>query len=372
MNENKAVEEIKPELVWLDLNKEEMQAYLKDKYSTLSKYISLRGNTNDIDPTYWIQINSRAMLENYAIDDFIFEPDVVDPNDPWPRAPVFIRVAKINELDYLIGFSKHRLLDTFEYYIHIHRLLPVQDTMYYRIVHEKVLREVVEEAFKKCLTVEYQEKDPFCQVVNKLNEAKEGFTMSLALYPIGYYDDYHPVLMLLKLLLKTEAGCVRVKLNTIDDIKTWLDALPIPDNLKMDWEEYRPEIETMMINHLQFHQTYTHKDTKRTQISRRYKYQTQYDKDYPREMIALLKYRLRLMPTYFTATCYQFKRPELMDEWDMGRDRWSLSISIVMDIPEQLKTVYENVIEDTVKGTIDLPISEIAEVLEPVPDELPF
>lgn len=373
MNENKAVEEIKPELVWLDLNKEEMQAYLKDKYTTVGKYVSIRGNLNDIDPTYWIQINSRTMLENHTIDDFLFIPDVDDPNDPWPRAPVFIRIAKINELDYFIGFSKHQIQDTkFEYYINIHRLLPVQDTLCYPVIHEKILRETVEEAFKKCLTVEYQEKDPFRQVVNKLNKAEKGIMMSLALNPIGYYDDYHPVLKLIKLLVETKEGRVRVKLNTVDDVKTWLDVLPIPDNLKMDWEEYRPEIETMVINYLQFHQAHTHENTKRTNISRRYKYQTQYNQPYPIKMIALLKYRLRLMPSYFTATCLQLKRPELLDEWNMGKDRWSLTISIAMDIPEQLKTVYENVIDDTIKGTIDLPISEIAEVLEPVPDELPF
>ena len=372
MNENKAVEEIKPELVWLDLNKEEMQAYLKDKYTTVGKYVSIKGKSNDIDPTYWIQINSRAMFENQPINDSLFVPEVDGPNDPWPRAPIFIRIAKINGLDYLIGFSKLRLLDTFEYYINIHRLLPVQDTMYYRIIHEKVLRETVEEAFKKCLTVEYQEKDPFRQVVNKLNEAKEGFTMSLALYPIGYYDDYHPVLKLLQSLLETEAGSVRVKLNTVDDVKAWLDVLPIPDELTDNWKQYRPEIETMIINHLQFHQAHTHDKTKRTSISRRYKYQTQYDKDYPIEMIALLKYRLRLMPSYLTATCLQLKRPELLDEWDMGRDRWSLNISVMMDIPEALKATYEKMMDEIIKETIDLPIHEVTNVLEPVPDELPF
>lgn len=372
MNENQAVEEIKPELVWLDLNKEEIQAYLKDKYTTVGKYISTKGNMNDVDPTYWIQINSRAMFENHAIDDFFFKLDEEDPNDPWPRAPIFIRIAKINGLDYLIGFSKHQIQDTLEYYLNIHRLLPVQDTLCYPVIHEKVLRETVAEAFKKCLTVEYQEKDPFRQVVNKLNKAEKGITMSLALNPIGYYDSYHPVLKLIKLLLETKEGRVRVKLNTVDDVKTWLDALPIPDNLKMDWEQYRPEIETMMINHLQFHQAHTHENTKRTSISRRYKYQTQYDKDYPREMVALLKYRLRQMPTYFTATCYQFKRPAMMDEWDMSRDRWSLSVSIMMDVPEVLKTTYEQMMDKIVKETIDLPISEVTHVLDVVPDELPF
>ena len=372
MNENKAVEEIKPELVWLDLNKEEMQAYLKDKYSTLSKYISLRGNTNDIDPTYWIQINSRAMLENQPIDDFLFEPDVVDPNDPWSRAPIFIRIAKINGLDHLIGFSKHRLLDTFEYYINIHRLLPVQDTLCYPVIHEKVLRETVEEAFKKCLTVEHQEKDPFRQVVNKLNETKEGFMTNLAFGPIGYYDDYHPVLSLLRKLLGTKEAQHRVRLTKVEDVKRWLDALPIPDNLKENWKQYRHDIETMILARMDLYQRYPYDKTIRICISRRYKYQTQWDKPYPSEMIALLKYRLRRMQTYSTTMCFQLKRPELMDEWDMDRDYWSLSISVVMDVPEVLKVTYEQAMDEIIKETINLPIYEVTNILNVTPDELPF
>lgn len=372
MNENQAVEEIKPELVWLDLNKEEMQAYLKDKYSTIGKYVSIRGNTNDIDPTYWIQINSRSIFENQPINDSLFVPEVDDLYDPWPRAPIFIRIAKINGLDYLIGFSKLRLLDTFEYYINIHRLLPVQDTLCYPVIHEKVLRETVIEAFKKCLTVEYQEKDPFRKVVNKLNEAKEGFMMSLAFSPIGYYDDYHPVLKLLQSLLETEEGRVRVKFNTVDDIKIWLDTLPIPDHLKEDWKQYRQDIESMVTNRLAFHQRYPDIDIKRYTLSRQYRFQTQYDVPFPIEKIALLKYRIRQIPTFFTTSCFQLKRPESLDEWNMGKDRWSLRVNIVLDIPEELKAEYLGKLDAMVKEVIDLPLEEVSEIYGPAPDELPF
>lgn len=374
MNKNQTVEEIKPELVWLDLNKEEMQAYLKDKYTTSGWHVMVRKNSDDVDPTYWVPINSRYEFENKPITDLLFvQPEQQEDKEIlWHYVPKFIRVAKIDDLEYLMVISKLKYYDTFDHYINIHRLLPVSETTYYKTIHENVLRKTVEEAFKKCLTVKYQEKDPFRQVVRKLNEVKEGFMTNLSFGGLGYYDDYHPVLKLLQKLLETEEARTRVRLNTIGDIKTWLDALPIPDELKNDWKQYRSDIETMIIARMDLYQRYPYDKTIRTCISRRYKYQTQHDKPYPIQMIALLKYRLRRMQAYSTTTCFQFKRSELMDEWNMGRDHWILSISVVMDVPEALKITFEQAIDEIVKETIDLPIHEVTNVLDVAPDELPF
>lgn len=372
MNENKAVEEIKPEVVWLDLNKEEMQAYLKDKFTTLGIYNSTRNDKRDIDPTQWVQVSNRYNFGNLALTDDLFNLDTDQPDDGFTSRPTHIRIAKIDELEYLVVVTKSTLVDTYDHFLTIHRLLPVQDTMYYRVVHVDVLREVIIEAFKKCLTKAYRETDPFYQVVHELNEVTEGFMTNLAFGPIGYYDDYHPILSLLRKLLGTKEAQHRVRLTKVEDVKRWLDALPIPDELKTDWEQYRPEIEAMVINHMQFFYAYPCGKMKRTCFSRRYKYQTQWNKPYPNEMIALLKYRLRLIPSHLTTMCFQLKRPELMDEWDMGRDYWSLSINIMMDVPEKLKASYLKMVEETVKETIKLPIFEVTEILEPVPDEFPF
>lgn len=378
MNENQAVEEIKPELVWLDLNKEEMQAYLKDKYTTSGTYINSRHNKMDIDPAEWVRISNKYDFTYRILTDDLFQYNDDQSDDGFTVRPTYLRIAKIDGLDYVAVATRSTLVDTYDHFITIHRLLPANETVYYQVIREDVLREVMIEAFKQCLTKDYLEVDPFYRTVSELyttNAPKEAYITNLAFGPIGYYDYYHPVLNLLQKLLETHAGRYRVSLSKAKDVKTWLDALPVPDELKADWEQYRPDIEKIIVDRMEFYLTYKYDKTKRTYYARRYKCQTQYDKPYPLEQIALLKYRLRQIPTYSMNACFQFKRSELLDEWDMNRDAWTLSIQIGMDIPETLKILYEQKIEKIIKETINIPIVEITAIdtkLDSYMDEIPF